>query len=634
MANLFKREFRPAQVEQENVRSLQSNATYLMDLFARKKWAFIAGVLMASTLVIMSHPQSSYSAKNIITLQQNSLNQSGLTPPTEMTSLQSKPDSFRDRQINFLSSFDFKRLVAEALLQTQRFSADELASISSLNGGFLTHLRGWKRSKLNEDLLAERLQHTIKVTPNNDNNIQLEVIHRDAATAQKLSQFISDFATSSITHVQLQTIELQRSSLLSQITSMKAEMTELAGELHDFKKRNNIISTTAIPEDLRNSLSNLSRNLVESEIKLQETNDLLAQAEAQAVVGTEGSSVSFTDQVLLLKIQEFKDTKSSLEAKIRGTKKILAKENNRFQFYTAGEETLVSLRKRIGDNLEGVSQLEQKLKQVDNLKSQINHSVRVIDKTFVQQRAGQVPLGVKLLFLNVIVLLLTGMSIFYWYEIFPVLSYKDAELVKLNLLASPYSVPEGFGKGLSRQLVHQAEVLFAKSLVGRLGKSGVYQFLSISPKEGKSHLVSIVADYLATQGASVCIVSLTGKEKYPSISSNIKVISKRSEIDAFIENPQSLSFYAPPADWVLVDSHSIEKDIGHMLVSSQMDGIILIGSYLETKRDQFIDWRLKLEHMASPSVHFVLNKTNLREDMPFLLKAQMKKEKTTLRKVS
>jgi hypothetical protein len=634
MANLFKREFRPAQVEHETVRSLQSNAAYLLDLFSRKKWIFITGVLLATLFAVVSHPQGTYSAKNIITLNQSNLPQGGVMPTMEMTSLLGKSDSFRDRQLSFLGSFEFKRLVAEALLGSKSFSSGELSSISGRSGSLLSQLRGWGSSELQEDQLAERLQHTLKVSANNDDNIQLEVIHPEAVLAKKLAQFISDFATSSITNVQLETIELQRSSLQSQIRSMNAEMSELAGELHDFKTRNNIISTTAIPEDLRNSLSNLSRTLVESEIKLQETNDLLAQAEAQAGVREEGSSGSYTDQVLLLKIQEFKDAKSTLEAKIRGTKKILAKENNRFQFYTAGEETLVGLRKRMGDNLEGVSQVEQRLKQLDNLKSQIAQSVRVIDKTFVQQRSGQLPLGIKLVFLNAIVLLLSGMGIFYWYETFPVLSYKDTELVKMNLLAAPYSAPEGFRKGLSRQLVQQSERLFAQSLLGRLGKSGMYQFLSISPREGKSHLVSIVADYLASQGASVCIVSLTGKEKYPSISSQIKVISHRSEIDAFINDPQGLSFYAPAVDWVLVDSHAIEKDIGNMLVSSQMDGIILIGSYLETKRDQFIDWRLKLEHMASPRVHFVLNKTNLREDMPFLLKAQMKKEKTTLRKVS
>ena len=147
-------------------------------------------------------------------------------------------------------------------------------------------------------------------------------------------------------------------------------------------------------------------------------------------------------------------------------------------------------------------------------------------------------------------------------------------------------------------------------------------------------MLSMVARYLVSQGASVCIVYLTCKGAYEELPKEVNVISSRQKTDALIDNPKYLKYYSTQSDWVLVDSHSLEKDIGHMLVTSQMDGIILIGSYLETKRDQFIDWCLKLEHMASPSVHFVLNKTNLREDMPFLLKAQMKKEKTSLRKVS
>jgi hypothetical protein len=638
MANLFKREFRPAVVNNRNTRSVQSNSIYLIDLFSRKKSLFIVSLCFVTFFVIFLNPSQTYSAKSIITFQLANLTQAGLISASDMHSHLGKTDNMRDRQIVFLSSFEFKRILADKIFNESDLGGLILGDRESLKIKIFNIFGLKKPNKATISSLADRLHESIKVSPNNDNNLQIEVFHFDSQVAKKLSTFTAQIALATIKEGQFQNIETNRTSLVNQIRDVKNEVDSLTVELQDFKRDNKIISTAAIPEDLKNSLSNLSRSLVESQIKLQETNYLLAESELLAKReqerSLESSQTSYIDQVLLMKIQELKDVKSSLEAKIKGTRNILDKENKRFEFYTSGEETIMSLRKKINEKLDVLSLLDQKLKQTDNIKDQIDYSVRSVGETYVQMKSGQFPLPTKLLIMNVFTLLIVGMGIFYWYEVFPVISYRDEEIVKMNLPAAPSVTGIGTGKKLTKELMRQAEMLFAETLVSHLGKRGIYQFLSISSKDGKSYMLSVVARYLVSQGASVCIVDLTCKGNYGDLPKEVNIIASRPKIDGLIDNPKHLKYYSTQSDWILVDSHSLEKDIGHMLVTSQMDGIILIGSYLETKRDQFIDWCLKLEHMAYPGVHFVLNKTNLREDMPFLLKAQIKKEKTSLRKVS
>jgi hypothetical protein len=617
-------------------RQVQNMGDYFFDLLIHHRVLLLSICMGASLFVAFTHRPTRVMARSLITFQVGNVTQAGLVAGGEMAELMGRSDNIRERQLHFLKSYEFYRILAADILNKEEYQDIK----TKLLGQSMRPATSWfafsKAAREPLMQIAEQLRGMVVVAGNGDNNIQIEVESASQSFSLRLSQVINKTAVKLIQETQFQNISAGQENLNSQINDVKFEINAINKEIVKYKKDHKILSTQTMPDDLRNSISNLSKALIESEIQLQENTYLLTELNGRAedsrerILATQG--VGYHDQVLDTKIQELKDQRAMLTAKIQGLQNIIAKENSRFRFVAEGEEKINQLKNNMTVKFEQLNQLEQRFKQMESLGNQLKYSIRELGESFILETRNGMSLSTKLVVLNSVLFLLASMLLFYWYEVFPVLSYRDPQIAELEAISTPW-FKAGLVKRIQRPVLHKAQRLCAQNILQKLPGPGLHQIVSTKSGEGKSYLTALLARELTTQGQKVCIIDLSGTGQYEAID-GVKLINDAQSIDSFLQDPKCAAFLSGGAPWVLVDSGSLNQQIGHLLVSPYMDGMIFVGSYLQTKTDRFTDWHLKIEHMAGKKALFVLNKTDLRVDLPFLLMAPAMNEEKSNRKVS
>lgn len=617
-------------------RQVQNMGDYFLDLLIHHRTLLLSASLIASLFVTFTHRPTRVMARSLITFQVGNATQAGLVAGGEMAALMGRSDKIRERQLHFLKSYEFYRILAGEILTKEEYQ--DIKTV--LAGQPIKSAMSWLgMTKSNREPLmqiAEQLRGMVLVAANGDNNIQIEVESATQSFSLRLSQVINKIAVKLIQDTQFQNILASQENLNSQLKDVKAEIDAINKEIVKYKKDHKILSTQTMPDDLRNSISNLSKALIESEIQLQENTYLLTELNGRAedsrekILATQG--VGYHDQVLDTKIQELKDQRAMLTAKIQGLQNIIAKENTRFRFLAEGEEKINQLKNKMTLKFEQLNQLELRYKHMESLGNQLKYSIRELGESFILETRNGMSLSTKLVVLNSVLLLLASMLLFYWYEVFPVLSYRDPQIAELEAISTPW-FKAGLIKPIQRPVLQKAQRLCAQNILQKLPGPGLHQIVSTKSGEGKSYLTALLARELMMQGQKVCIIDLSGTGLYEAIE-GVKVVNDPQSIDNFLQDPKCASFLSGGAAWILVDSGSLNQQIGHLLVSPYMDGMIFVGSYLQTKTDRFTDWHLKIEHMAGKKALFVLNKTDLRVDLPFLLMAPAMNEEKSNRKVS
>lgn len=602
-------------------RHTQSMGNYFVDLVSRWKWILLGLFLLASTAIYFTHKPKRLVARSHITFQLGNAIQIGMVNPQELQSVIGQTDKIRDRQLGFLGSYEFARIFAREIIENKDYAA------------ILSRLSSQQFPVQRRTRFTEKLRQHYKVEASGDNNIVIEVEIWERQLSLDIARALSEVALKVIKLSQLQNFNSSITHLESQIEELKRDIDETNGEMFKFKKTHNLLSTSTIPDSLRNSITSLHKSLLDAEIQLNETENLIAETDKRIVESGEKilatTGVGYHDQVVEARRQELSEQKAILIAKIQGIKSFITKENSKFEFVASGEEKINQIKLKLNVKYDQLNQTELKLNNMRAMREQVDFSIRSLGDTFIFETRNAMSLGTKLFLINVSLFFVATLGLFYWYEFFPVLSYRDPSVANMNAL----SVPWMSGKG--GVVEKQAERLCAQKILDKLPGPGMHQVLSAHKGDGKSKIIELMAQELVKKGEKVCVVNLSGSGKYPSMPSEVRVVSESSKLDLFIQNPNSIQFMKGDATWVLVDSDSLQSQMGHLLVSPHMDGIIFVGSYLQTRTENFHDWHLKIEQIAGKKAVFVLNKTDLRVDLPFLLMApaEANNEKSS-RKVS
>lgn len=604
-------------------RRVQGMGSYFFDILFHWRWYFVALLVGVSLIASFTHKSSREVSRGLITFQIGNAIQSGMLSATELQTLMGRTDNIRERQLNFLTSHEFYRMASGELLANGTHSKLREYLHDSQN----SFLQKYFSSKLDdsEKKLIEQLRSHVVFLPNGDNNILIEVHAESGDISIALTRFISDFALKHIRSTQFENIMSNLDNVKFQMDELKGEIKLLNDEVVQFKNDHKMLSTQTLPEEMRNSITNLNKALLDAEIQLQENTFMLrefadrAEAANQRILATQG--VGYHDQVLESKQQELVDQKAMLEAKITGLKKILAQESTRFRFVASGEEKIGQIKTKMNAKFEQLNQLEQKYGNIQGAANQLKNSVRALGDIYLVEIPSRLPLALKLVLVNLALLFVTSMGLFYWYELFPTLSYRDPSIAELEIETMPWLGQKFAWQKPEGALFEQAQRLCAQSVLRKLSGPGIHQVISAGRRDGKSMLTGMMARELAEQGHQVTIIDLSQNGQYGTLPSLVEVINDSNVIEGFLANPKSVSFAAGKSKWILVDSSALSEKIGHLLVSPSMDGIIFVGSYLQTRTECFSDWQLKIEQLAGKKAVFVLNKTDLRVDLPFLLMA-------------
>lgn len=640
MASIFRQSNQSQLFSKKKVsrRQTQSMASYFSDVLTKWRWFFISLAGILSATIIFTHKPSHTEARSLIVFHQSE-NGAQVGIPSSADLMAGGRSSNRDRQLHFMQSNEFYRLLSEAILTDSAYES-ERAQLTKLSSVSLFGINRGKKQTLRNNQLKELLKKIVSFTPNGENAIMAHVHTANTKISRKLAAQVTTFAIAQIQDGQLHSITADNGNLLSQIGSVKGEIETLNEEVQSFKIEHNLLSVQTLPDDLRNSLSNLSKSLLDAEIQLQENDYMIKETSKrseesnQRVLATKG--VGYHDQVLETRRQELVDQRAMLKAKIRGLKKIIEQERSRFNFMSSGEEKISQIKSKIDAKLTRLNQLEQQQKTFEGLIEQVNHKVRMQGEVFLHEDNSSMPLSLKLVLLNITMFFICGMGLYYWYEVFPVISYRDPQIAELDLSVMPWFGGSGlFINRVDSSIRAHAQRLCAQKVIEQVNGPGVHQVLSAESGEGKTLLVAMLARELVKRGEKVCIIDLNCRGKYEDLPSEVRIIKDATTVQSIINSPTTVKFAAQGASWILVDSAALNKQMGHLLVSPFMDGIIFVGSYLQTKTKSFTDWKLKIEQLVGKKAVFVLNKTDLRVDLPFLLMAPaMKEELQTNRKVS
>lgn len=636
MASIFQN--RPASPGQSPFRRMPASARssgsgtleFFLQTLIHHKLLIAMGLILVCTVVIKTHRPAKVMARGLILMQVPSANNATPVISAEMLSGGTQSDPIRDGHLMYLRSYEFMRDAATVMLADPQYKTLVRILTGSPRYEVTTGFR-WPWTKIPKRepvaILADRMRPLLAFDANAESNIQLEVQAHSRKFSLRLAEAVIGIAVKQIQASRLENIEASRRNVGDQIFGLQGELDAINEKMIDFKREHNLLSTQTLPDDLRNSLSTLQKTLLDAQAQLKEKRYLISKLRVEEEEGrarilhTQG--VGYHDQVLEGRLRDLEEERDALEAKVSGLKQTFQHEQEKYHFVAEGEEELSRYKAQNTVKYQQINLLEQRRNQLDSMVHQITQGIRANGPAYILEPQGTLRLRLKLALFSFIYFFMVGMALHYLYELAPVLHSRDPAMTPPQTDVLPW-----FGSSWrqwpartekSPSVCGKARELCARGLLQKMGRPGMYQVISARSGEGKSYLTSLLAQQLAYQNKKVVVVALDEKGIYPDMPANVEVVREASLLKQFLDDPNATRTALGNPAWILVDAGSLQKHPGHLLVSPAMDGIIMVAAHMQTRRGVFMEWQEKIEHIAGKKTIFVLNKTDLGGDLPYLL---------------
>jgi polysaccharide biosynthesis transport protein len=245
--------------------------------------------------------------------------------PGASSVLLEKTNEQLEKYFAFMKTHEYHLRLAQALRE-RKDAPPAVERLSRLRGPIGHVLRRLilepRDSGTREDRLAQALEEIVGVKKSAADNLILRVKGSDGKFAVEVANLIAEASVDVITREDLRDLAEAREYIQGQMQAISDRIKEIDGQLVEFKRKNNVLSTDLIRTDLGTSVSQMQRDLNESRIKLDEnrklirliTTEIKSQEQALFAHGSKALESNDLASKLRQRIEALKYKKSLLES--------------------------------------------------------------------------------------------------------------------------------------------------------------------------------------------------------------------------------------------------------------------------------------------------------------------------------